>query len=512
MDLSRRSAGVLWPVPGLPDPHPCGGLGQASRNWLDQLHGAGVAIWQLLPLGPTRARDGHSPYSAACAFSLATDLLSPADIDDGLARLLALAPSGGVDPAPPPFACADRADRDAAGAASDAALRRAHALVSTSPRLRARLADFRESEASWLLDAGRYAAASALEQGRPWWRWPDPLRARETSALQELDRRCEADIERYALGQLLAHETWTSTRAHAARLGIRILGDLPIYVHADSPDVWAHRDIFRVDPARGPTHFGGVPPDAFSEAGQLWRNPTFDWGASASEGHAWWSRRVTRQLELFDDLRLDHFRGFCAFWEVPADARDARGGRWVEGPGASLIDPWLRRHGAHRFLAEDLGIIDAPVEALLDELALPGMRVLQFALEGTPAGGRHVPSRWPTRAVAYTGTHDNQTLSGWLRSLTIAQRDELTRRLPSAGVPVSTAGLLELVLASEPAVTVIPATDLLDLDDAARINTPGVEHGNWTIRLTRPQVTAALRSLGHQLRASGRVLGRADGC
>ncbi|MGB1698890.1 MAG: 4-alpha-glucanotransferase, partial [Nannocystaceae bacterium] len=489
--FSQRIAGVLLPVSALPGEHPCGGLGRDARRFLHALAETGATVWQVLPLGPTRAAEGHSPYSARCTFSLATDLVTDGDLEDFIQRPAA------EDPTPSP---ADSmrtrhddvyaADRDHARRSSADALASTLARFQRSPERVAAWRAFCERERSWLLDAARFDALSTASKGNPWWTWDPAVRTRDHDALAAVDSQFAASIERYTFGQFVAHEIWAQTRAFANARGLRIMGDLPIYVHADGPDVWTQPELFDVDPQAGPTHFAGVPPDAFSATGQLWRNPTYRWAASAATDHAWWRRRVARHMELYDDLRLDHFRGFSAFWRVPATANDASSGAWTPGPSDALLRPIIDTFGADRFVAEDLGVIDAPVEALQASLGLAGTRVLQFAAESD--SHRHVPNNWPARCVAYTGTHDNPTLSAWIEGLDDETRALLAQRL---GVDVDTCDhdrLLAQTLDSPASIVVIPVADLLSLGPEGRINTPGVEAGNWRLRLRDDQIDRAL--------------------
>ncbi len=489
MDFSRRTAGVLLPVTSLPGAHPCGGLGQDSRRFIDQLAQAGASTWQLLPLGPTRRLDDHSPYSATCSFSLATDLLTPEDIYD----VLGLDRAATQNSAAPPSVSttSHEADRDRAHHRAQRALDSAWEAARRDPLRMEAMAAFCAREQAWLHDAARFAALSESHDHAPWWMWPRPVRVREPLALEEVDTTHRESMLRTKFGQFVAHEVWSATRAHAAARGVRIMGDLPIYVHADGPDVWSQPDLFDVDPRGGPTHYAGVPPDAFSSTGQLWRNPTYRWDASAASGHDWWRRRVARHMALFDDLRLDHFRGFSAYWRVTIPAEDATSGRWVQGPGVEFLAPIVDSFGAERFLAEDLGLIDEAVESLRLTLKLPTTRVLQFATEDDDPP-RHAPHAWPARSVAYSGTHDNATLSTWLDGLNDDARRELERRVHLAKGSCSRDALLAKVLDSAAALVVLPLPDLLAMRAEGRINRPGVDRGNWTLRLTDAQVQAAL--------------------
>ena len=492
MDFSRRTAGVLLPVSALPGGHPCGSYGRAARRFIDALATSGASTWQVLPLGPTRAHDDHSPYSATCSFSLSTDLISQEDIDEFVDHATTPAPRATAIVSKHESTQMAHADRDRARAVSERALASGFERFRDDSLRMEDFAAFCAREHGWLHDAARFAALTTSFGNLPWWTWPPPLRERDPPTLRDADATHHEAMELHKFGQFVAHEIWADTRAYALESGVRIMGDLPIYVHADGPDVWSHPDLFDVEFNAGPTHFAGVPPDAFSTTGQLWRNPTYRWDASAATEHEWWRRRIARQMALFDDLRLDHFRGFHAFWRVSADAHDATSGQWVQGPGADLLAPIVDTFGADRFLAEDLGLIDEPVESLRQALNLPSTRVLQFATEDTPTTPRHAPDSWPSRSVAYTGTHDNPTLCQWLEGLHADTLDELRRRLKISEAPCTHEHLLARTFDSAAALVVVPLPDLLALKHEGRINTPGVEQGNWRLRISDAQIQAAL--------------------
>jgi 4-alpha-glucanotransferase len=427
---------------------------------------AGLDVWQMLPLHPVGP--GDSPYTSSSAFAADTRLIS----------VEALVAEGILDPEPMPWGL-DRLDSDAVTAWKMPLLRRAAQRVTASVECRAWVA----AQRPWLADWALYAAL-AETHGGGWWEWPAEAAAAGTDpkARKALARE-HADEIAIAEGlQYLFHLHWTRLREHAARRGIRLLGDIPIFVSGDGCDTWAHRDLFRLGPDGRPDPITGVPPDYFSPLGQRWGNPTYAWDRHVATGFAWWRERVRRELELVDAVRLDHFRGFCAGWVIPASEEDARLGRWEPGPGRALFDALRDDLGALPLVAEDLGEITPDVEALREALELPGMKVLQFAF-GDDADHPFLPHNYGHgRWYVYTGTHDNDTAAGWY-----ASTDERTRHRFRAysGRDGSNPAwmLMREAWASVAETAVAPMQDFLGLGTEARLNTPGKAEGNWGWRL-----------------------------
>ncbi len=370
-------------------------------------------------------------------------------------------------------------------------------------RRAAEFAAFRQRQAGWLEDYALFRALRDEQQGRPWSDWPEPLRDRHPGALAEARRRLQLEIDRRAFEQYLFERQWDAVRRQAAERGIRIIGDLPIFVAHDSADVWAHREIFDLQEDGSPRVVSGVPPDYFSRTGQLWGNPLYRWDVLERSGFQWWVERFRRTFELVDLVRVDHFRGFEAFWEVPAEAETAVDGRWVPGPGAGFFRAVEARLGALPIIAEDLGLITPAVDALRDELGFPGMRVLQFAFDGDP-GNTHLPENHTESAVAYPGTHDNDTIAGWWREADESQRENARRwmdeRAPEAW------DFIASVFHSQARLAIVPFQDLLGLGSEARMNTPGEPEGNWMWRMPPGALDASLaEKLRTLTRATGRV-------
>jgi len=494
-----RHAGLLLHPTCLPGGGPIGDLGPSAHALLDWLVAAGLSHWQVLPLGPTGY--GDSPYGALSSFAGNPLLVSP--------EHLAAAGLAASDDSPSPGAesPADGAASAVDFAASHATKRSLHRRVwrtfatAASAELSLRWKAFRDDPAvrPWLADWSEYAALKERNGERPWLEWDRDLRDREPAALVRARRELAPEIEFHAFEQFLFTLQWGALRAAATARGVRLVGDLPIYPALDSADVWAHRGLFQLGRAGRPTRVAGVPPDYFAATGQLWGNPLYRWERHADDGYAWWTARLRRQLDLFDLVRLDHFRGFVAYWAVGARARTAAHGRWTPGPGRALFDALAGALGPLPLVAEDLGEIDAPVHALRRALALPGMRVLQFAWGD--ADSLHAPHRHERDGVVYTGTHDNDTARGWIAT---APDDARRRALAYLGCDAAEFpwAMVRAALTSPADLAVVPLQDLLGLGGEARLNTPGRDRGNWTWRVRAEQVPAGLPARLNELAAA----------
>jgi len=486
----QRRAGVFLHPTSLPGPFPVGDLGPAADRFLDRLTAAGISVWQVLPLGPTGL--GDSPYGALSAFAGSPVLISPERlVEDGLLDAEELG-----TPAPG----SDRVDYEEARRVKAALLRtaferfeqrRVPALVEEQERWAAE-----PERQRWLGDWALFAALRSVHQSEPWQRWPEGLRRRAPEALEAARRELAPHLRFHAFLQFLFDRQWLRLRAEARARGIALFGDLPIYLAPDAADVWAGPEQFELDAEGNSTAVAGVPPDYFSADGQLWGNPLYRWTRMAEDGYAWWVDRLRANFRWFDLLRLDHFRGFCAYWEVPAAATTAREGRWVDGPGAKLFDALAAALGPLPLVAEDLGVITDDVVALRRGFDLPGMAILQFGFEdGT---SQFQPHRLRPHCVVYTGTHDNDTTPGWFASTSEATR---TRVLDYLGCSAADApwAVVRTALTSVAELAIVPAQDLLGLGSESRLNTPGVAAGNWSWRLREgafdDSLTARLRRL-----------------
>jgi len=472
----RRTSGILLHVTSLPGRFGCGDLGPGAERFLDQLAAAGQGLWQVLPLGPTSM--GDSPYGALSTFAGNPLLVSPERLaEDGLLD------AGTLDAALPAPGGA-RIDFAAARATRAELLRRAFERLEAgaAPAFGEQLAAWAAApeQAPWLEDWALFAALRTRFERAPWTDWPDDLRRRRPEALAAARHELAVHLRFHRFVQYAFHRQWARLRGAAEARGIRLFGDLPIYLAGDAADVWTRPDLFELDEHGLPSRLAGVPPDYFAADGQLWGNPLYRWERARAEGYAWWIARLRAQLTWFHLVRLDHFRGFAAYWEVPAGSATARDGRWVDGPGRALFDALRAALGGLPLVAEDLGEITDDVVALRRALGLPGMRVLQFGF----ADGKsdHRPHRLEPGIVVYTGTHDNDTTAGWFAAAPEAERRRALDYLGCTENEVPWA-LVREAWTSVAEVAVAPVQDLLALGTEARMNRPGVAGGNWSWRL-----------------------------
>jgi 4-alpha-glucanotransferase len=444
--FDRRRAGVLLPLSALE-----AALGSGGRACIDWLAEAGFSVWQMLPVGPVGA--DRSPFWVRSDFAGNPAFLDPAELPDARAPISA---------------------------------------------------EFRALAAHWLPDYALFEALTAEQRGEPFWRWPAPLRDRDAQALAQARARLAGELERIEREQYAFGLQWLRLREHARARGVRLFGDLPFYVAPSSVETWTNRGLFQLTASGAPAAVGGVPPDYFSQQGQLWGNPVYDWTAHERTEFAWWRARCGAQLARFDLLRIDHFRALVAYWAVPAGAQDARGGAWQRTPGAELLRALRAQFDGLPLVAEDLGVITAEVRSLRQGFGLAGMRVLQFAFDGDPANV-HLPYRHERDNVIYTGTHDNDTTLGWYSGLERPARERVDFYL-AATAGAMPAALIRAALGSVGELAVIAAQDLLALGPAARLNVPGTSTGNWTWRLPADALTPQLAAQYAQLnRAFGRT-------
>jgi 4-alpha-glucanotransferase len=481
MNLPRLSGILLHPT-ALPGPHGIGALGSEARAFVDFLATAGQGIWQILPVGPTNS--GDSPYNALSAFAgnpLLLDLPTIARWGDLSADDLAGGPAASdrTD-----FPAVYRFKEERLGRAADNFFRQA------GPERHDDFARFCSAHAAWLDDYALFAALRGHFGGRSWQQWPTPLRQREPAALREWRLALTREVAAEQYRQYAFSTQWSELKDYAGRKGIRLFGDLPIFVALDSADVWSNQALFRLDKDGLPTVVAGVPPDYFSTTGQRWGNPLYRWEAHRSDGFAWWLARFRHELQRTDLVRIDHFRGFEACWEIPADEPTAVHGSWQQAPGAELFRRLRSDSPELPIVAEDLGVITPEVEELRREFGFPGMKILQFAFDSGP-GNPYLPHNYETGCVVYTGTHDNATTRGWWNALEDSQRKHLADCLgkPNPEIPWD---LIRLAMASVARLCIIPCQDILALDDAARFNRPGESSGNWQWRLQPGQLTEGL--------------------
>ena len=479
-----RSLGVLVHPSSFPGGDGIGTLGSEAHDFVAWLATTGATIWQVLPLTINGMDD--SPY-----FSLSASAGNLWLVD-----LEVLVEHGLLDERGLPDEVRhDRIDFDEMRRMKQPLLSAAADRFLSLPDHPWRPGfDTFVSESDWLMPTCHFLALKEFHGGESWWEWPDPIRRRVRGAIERSRHDLATEIIGWAAMLYFFEVQWRHLRHDASGRGVRILGDIPIYVAPDSADVWLHQEQFRLDEDGGLVVQSGVPPDYFSETGQLWGNPLYRWDVMAADGYSWWLARLRRCLELSDIVRIDHFRALSAYWEVPGDADTAIDGKWVDGPGQPLLDAIRREFPDMPFVAEDLGELDEAVYVLRDTNELPGMRVLQFGLDGS-SGNPHFPEEYVEACVAYTGTHDNNTAAGWWSALDDDQRMTAAELLGiDADADTGTAvwAMIEAVVASPAVTAVIPIQDLLVLDEQARMNVPGTTIGNWNWRMPPGLLTPEL--------------------
>lgn len=494
---NARIAGIFCHISSLQGGDGMGALGQQAKSFASSLAQAGFGLWQVLPLNPTD--DKGSPYLSTSAFAGNTNLI---DLD-GLATF-GFSPSQRL---------AKTADVDLGNVVRyrtsiNPEITKWFRGEAGAATLRSEFEDFVKDQADWLDDFALFTVIrKSMFDLAPWWSWPHPIRDRDERALAQVRENNKQAIEDEKILQFLFDRQWRAIKGHANSLSLRILGDLPIYVSADSSDVWANPEIFQLDDQRQPTVVAGVPPDYFAKDGQLWGNPIYDWDALQQTGYAWWKRRIAHAADLYDLVRIDHFRAFADYWAVPKSATTARDGTWQRGPGAALIEALGEVIDINRLVAEDLGEIDNRVLELRDQFTLPGMAVAQFAFDGNSTNPHHF-SNHCENVVAYLSTHDNPTTMAWLQTLEPWQRKHAAdgANQPHHASDVDLLhGLMRNTMASRAKTAVICLQDTLALGDEATMNRPGIPDGNWAWRIpTHVDVNAALQCVGQYAQDNGR--------
>ncbi|HEX8917967.1 MAG TPA: 4-alpha-glucanotransferase [Chloroflexota bacterium] len=489
-----RAAGILLHPTSLPGPGGIGTLGENAYQFLDTLHAASMTIWQILPLSPTGY--GDSPYSALSAFAGNPFLIALEPLIDAgwlgpedLGPLLSLPES--------------QVDFGRLVPAKMAVLRRAFERFRADHAPQDAVSSFAQENAAWLEDFALFMAIKDAHGGVQWDRWEEGLRKYQPDALERAREQLRTEIEFHRFVQFVFFQQWRSLKARAGELGIKIVGDIPIFVAHDSVDVWAHQDLFQLDQEGFPLVVAGVPPDYFSATGQLWGNPHYRWDVMAQTGYAWWVERFRMLLRMVDIVRLDHFRGFAAAWTVPYGNDTAEHGAWVPAPGEALFTAVRDALGTLPIIAEDLGVITDDVVALRRAFSLPGMQVLHFAFSGD-IYSTALPHNFERNTVVYTGTHDNDTTVGWWMSASDDMRREVLAYLGTTGSDISW-DLMRLAFASVADLAIVPLQDVLRAGSHSRMNTPGRPEGNWSWRFV-PGMLDDARVSG--LRNLARVYGR----
>jgi 4-alpha-glucanotransferase len=480
--MLSRSSGVLLPVFSLPSRFGIGDLGPDAFRFVDRLHAAGQRIWQILPLNPTAAASGHSPYHSASCFAFNPLLISPE----------VLAEEGWVDRTdlhPQRRLPVTRVDYGAVGAFKRRLLDKA------CRRFRRRMPEagyerFCAENAFWIDDYALFSALAAQQPKVSWNRWPSKIRAHRSTEIRRLREELHDPVENLKIEQYLFYRQWQNLRSYCREKRVHLFGDIPIYVPFDSADAWAHRQLFRLDRFDRPLAVSGVPPDYFSADGQLWGHPVYNWERHRLSRYDWWVHRIAHQMAVFDAVRIDHFRGLVAYWEVAAGERTAKRGRWVQVPSDDIFSELQRRFVSLPLVAEDLGYITADVRETMKRYGLPGMRVLMFGFSGEPAANPNAVHNIPEHCVVYTGTHDNNTVRGWFENEASGGEKRRLSVVSGRSIEPQEAAweLIRLAMISSARWSIIPVQDLLGLGAAARINTPGQPRGNWTWRLTTRQL------------------------
>jgi 4-alpha-glucanotransferase len=499
--LDRRSVGVLVHPTSLPSAYGVGAFDDSAVPLLEFFAAAGIEYWQLCPLGPTGF--GDSPYQCFSSFAGNPYLVDPAAlVQAGLLTETAVSPLRDLS--------ADGVDFGALYQRKLPLLFSAHAAWrrdSKRPLPYGDFVAFQKKHAAWL---DGYALFSALKDhfgGKPWWEWPQDVRSLAAAEKSPLRNEVAARAEAYAFIQYLFFGQWSQLRARAAKLGIQIIGDTPIFTALDSADVWTSPQLFQLDRRTlRPLAVAGVPPDYFSADGQLWGNPLYDWAAHEAEGYAWWIARLRASFELCDVVRIDHFRGFEAYWSVPASASTARTGTWMAGPGIEFFRAVLAAMPDAKLIAEDLGLLTPETIALREATGLPGMAVLQFAFGGG-SDNLYLPHNHRVNTVVYPGTHDNDTTLGWYATTDETTRDHVRRYLRVSGKEIGW-DFVRSAYESVANLAVLPLQDLLNLGSSARFNTPGKSQGNWTWRYRAEQLRALHQNTAGYLHELGSLYGR----
>lgn len=504
-----RSSGILLHPTSLSGPFGIGDLGPAAYAFTDFLEAAGQSLWQVLPLGPTG--QGNSPYSCYSAFAGNALLVSPEQlVADGLLANEQL-------DAPPEFE-SERVDFDAVNKYKTSILRQAFANFKrdADSKLRTEFSDFCRHAIYWLDDYALFRALKDAHNGAVWNKWEPALVRREAAALETARKDLSEEIEAQKFYQFLFYRQWFALKADCNRRGLKLIGDIPIFVAHDSADVWTNQDQFKLNEDGNPAVVAGVPPDYFSATGQHWGNPLYNWDHLIADGFKWWIQRIHATLETFDIARLDHFRGFAAAWEIPGEDTTAERGRWVEAPGRELFTAVRAALGELPIIAEDLGVITPDVEKLRDDFNFPGMRVLQFAFS-SDAKNIGLPHNYHRHLVVYTGTHDNDTTVGWFSGVELGkpgrdaqqverERDFCLKYLNTTGEEIHW-DFIRALFASVANTTIVPLQDVLGLDTEARMNLPDSRSGNWSWRVQQGALTSELAT---RLKELTKLYGRTE--
>jgi 4-alpha-glucanotransferase len=482
--ISGRKAGILLHITSLPGGFYIGDMGPESYKFVDFLVQSGQTYWQILPLNQVDKNKAYSPYSPISAFAGNTLLISPEKLQE----------LGLIEKLPPKKRKynTSQADFEKAELMKGQILDEAYRNFREGDfeLLHKEFDQFCNQEKYWLNDYSLFLTFKKLNNNIPWNLWEKKYKNKEEGIIKRIQEDFTKEIESIKFSQFLFLKQWKSLKEYSNKNGVKIFGDIPIYIGFDSADVWSHPNYFKLTPQKEPLGIAGVPPDYFNENGQLWEMPVFNWDENKKDNYGWWKERIRKNIQLFDLLRVDHFRGYSDFWEVPATERTAINGKWVKGPGIDLFDALKNEFHELPFVAEDLGDIDQTVYDLRDRYHLPGMSILMFTFGDNTHDSIHSPHNFRANTVAYTGTHDNNTVKGWYKTETgKTQRHRISqyigRKISSSGISKE---LIRLVYQSVAKLAIVPMQDVLNLGTKARMNIPSVEKGNWGWRLRKKQI------------------------
>lgn len=484
--LTERSAGLLLHLTSLPGKYGVGDMGEEARQFISFLKAAGQKYWQLLPINPTESGNGHSPYSSFSSIAGNPLLISPQWLADH--KWVTPGMLAGYE-----VPSLKAADYQHAESFKVQLFKEAYKGFSRSrsSRFRKQYSSFREKQKSWLDDFAMYTLLKSHHHGAPWYEWPAEYRRREKKALQKLKKENSEKLDLIRWIQFVFFTQWEELRKDCRDAGIRLIGDLPIYVSYDSADVWSYPEIFSVSKKGSIEFIAGVPPDYFNEDGQLWGMPVFRWKELKKDGYKWWIHRVRKNIELYDLIRLDHFRAFADYWAVPSGESTAKNGKWAPGPDKDFFNALRNKMGSLPFIAEDLGDINEKVYRLRDAFKLPGMKVLHFAFSDNMPSSDYIPHNYKENFVVYTGTHDNNTTRGWYeKDATEIEKENIEKYF---GFKVKSRDihqwLIRLAYQTVAATAIIPVQDVLGLGAAARMNSPASVENNWQWRMKGNELT-----------------------
>lgn len=481
--MSERTSGILLHPTSLPGKYGIGSLGKEACAFIDFMEKSKQRYWQILPLGPTGYAD--SPYQCFSAYAGNPNLIDLELLkEEGLLQQKDLESFPRLDDGPVMFDEVQNARKPLLKKAYTTFIRHA----GDTEKLKYR--NFQKERFAWLNDFTLFMAIKHSLKLKPWLQWDNDIRHREPDALKRFQDELKEETGYHKFLQYQFFRQWTNIKSYAHKKKILIIGDIPLYVALDSADAWANPDLFEFDKTLKPVRVGGVPPDYFSETGQLWGNPLFRWSDKREKVFDWWKERIATNLFLFDIIRIDHFRGFAAYWAVPYGEKTAVNGRWITGPGKPFFEEMLAHFGTLPIIAEDLGVITPDVEELRDGFGFPGMKILEFAFDSEEAND-YIPYNFPRNCIVYTGTHDNDTVRGWFKEAKPADRDFLMEYLNTSGEEINW-DMIRLAWSSVANTAIVPMQDLLGLDSAARMNTPGTTTANWRWRAKRSDFSGEL--------------------